>query len=82
MVDSIRFATQHKPVGRATLPLNHLGGKINRAKALQRKLERIPGIESAFVSLFTEMVYIIYDPQQINLETLRQRLEQLDLPED
>jgi hypothetical protein len=81
VVDS-RQLRRLKPVGRATLPLTHLGGKTGRARLLQRQLEQQPGVESAFVSVFTEMVFIIYDPQRTNLETLRQRVLELDTPEN
>ncbi|MDX2003725.1 MAG: heavy metal-associated domain-containing protein [Meiothermus sp.] len=69
-----------KPTGRVTLPVFNLGGSQGRARLLQHRLERVGGVESAYVSLSTEMAYIVYDPEEIALEALRKRLEQLDTP--
>lgn len=60
----------------------HLNGKIGNANGLQQELEQILGVESAYVSLFTEMVYVVFDPKELTLESLGQHIAYLDRAED
>jgi Heavy metal associated domain 2 len=79
MVSSRRWTDKtNKVTSRITLPIEVFKGNSDQAKALQNRIERLEGIEKAYVSPTTEMVYIIYDAQVIDLETIRQKLEMLE----
>lgn len=82
MVDSRRFKSiRPEIIQRTTFPLLHLSGTNGNAQALQQEIEETLGVESAYVSIFTEMVYVIFDPQEISLEELRQHIVYLDRSE-
>ncbi len=75
-MDSRQWTTKiDKRTDRITLQVSRLDGNPNRAKVLQNRLERTLGIERAYVSPTTEMVYIVYDPSEIDVKTIQQKLE-------
>jgi copper chaperone CopZ len=82
MLSSSRWTNQStKVTERITLPVRILEPNSNQPVILQRlqeKLERIPGIEKVFVSPTTEMVYLVYDPEVVNLNTIKQKLDWLE----
>lgn len=54
-----------------TLPIP--GNRLDEphAEHLTRKLEAVPGVTSVFIGLQTEMAFIVYDPKQVDLKTLK-----------
>ncbi len=54
-----------------TLPIP--GNRLDapHAEHLTRKLEAVPGVTSVFIGLQTEMAFIVYDPKQVDLKTLK-----------
>lgn len=60
----------HSLTTHVTLPIpNRLNA--SHAEHLTRKLEAVPGVTSVFIGLQTEMVFIVYDPKQVDLKTLK-----------
>lgn len=62
-------------VQRLTVALNGLEGAYSSSQALlaplQRALEAVPGVISAYVSARTEMAYIVYNPTQTSPSALQ-----------
>jgi lipopolysaccharide biosynthesis regulator YciM len=80
MVNSGQWAVKtNKKTEKVTLYVSYLEGNPNRAKTLQDRLERVLGIERAYVSHTTEMVYIVYDPIRINVQAIQQKLQKLEV---
>jgi hypothetical protein len=61
----------HTVTTHVTLPIP--GNRLDapNAEQLTRKLEAIPGVTAVFIGLQTEMAFIVYDPQQVDLKTLK-----------
>jgi hypothetical protein len=61
----------HRVTTHATIPIP--GNRLDapRAEHLTRTLEAVPGVTSVFIGLQTEMAFIVYDPKQIDLNTLK-----------
>lgn len=54
-----------------TLPISGHRLDAPRAKHLTRRLEAVTGVISAFIGLQTETAFIVYDPKQVDLKTLK-----------
>jgi hypothetical protein len=61
----------HPVTTHVTLPIS--GNRLNalNAEHLTRRLEAVPGVTAVFIGLQTEMAFIVYDPQQVDLKTLK-----------
>jgi hypothetical protein len=61
----------HPVTTHVTLPIP--GNRLDspHAEQLVRKLEAVPGVTSVFIGLQTEMAFIVYDPTQVDLKTLK-----------
>jgi copper chaperone CopZ len=61
----------HLVTTHVTLPIP--GNRLDapRAQDLTRTLEAVPGVTSVFIGLQTEMAFIVYDPKQVDLMTLK-----------
>jgi hypothetical protein len=59
-------ATRH----RVTISISNHFNQID-SEQLARELEEIPGVYSVYISLQTEMAHIVYDPNLVDLRSLR-----------
>lgn len=58
---------------RVTLPI--LGADTDGALAVERALRQVPGVVRAYANPATEMTYVEYDPQLVNLERVKKAIE-------
>jgi hypothetical protein len=70
-LEVIEVFQMHRVTTHATIPIS--GNRLDapRAEHLTRTLEAVPGVTSVFIGLQTEMAFIVYDPKQIDLNTLK-----------
>ena len=61
----------HPVTTHVTLPIPGHQLDAPHAQDLTHKLEAVPGVTSVFIGLQTEMAFIVYDPQRVDLETLK-----------
>jgi hypothetical protein len=61
----------HRVTTHVTIPIPGNQLDAPRAEHLIRTLEAVPGVTSVFIGLQTEMAFIVYDPKQIDLNTLK-----------
>lgn len=62
---------------RLTLAISGLDIRDWQAQKLQKRLESIAGVLSAFISIRTEMAYVIFDSHRTTPETIRNEIEKL-----
>jgi hypothetical protein len=56
---------------RVTISISKSDFKANDSEQLARRLEAIPGVYSVYISPQTEMAHIVYDPNVVDLRSLR-----------
>lgn len=66
-------------IQRVTIPISGPipGGKLDRGslERLQKSLEAVAGVLSVFVSSQTEMAYVTFNPNEVDLRALRSAIE-------
>lgn len=60
---------------RTTLPILDLGCGGGGTLAIERALERLPGVIRAAVNPLTEMAYVEYDPARVSNDEFRRAIE-------
>ena len=60
---------------RTTVPIDDLGCGGGGTLAIERALEKLPGVVRASVNPLTEMAYVEYDPALVNRDAFRGAIE-------
>ena len=64
---------------RITMPISGIICGGGGALAVERSLQRVPGVTRVYVNPLTEMAYIEFDPSRTQLQELDQAVERVGL---
>ena len=64
---------------RVTMPIYGLGCGGGGALAVERAMQRVPGVARVYVNPLTEMAYVEFDPSRTDTQELARTVERLGL---